>query len=232
MIYRFAICDDELSEINYLKQLVIKWANMNRFMAEVTCFPSAETFLFQYYENKSFDILLLDIEMGSINGVELAKKIRAENREVQIIFVTGYMDYITDGYDVEALHYLLKPVIENKFFNVLDRAIVKLNRNESALLLEISGESIRIPLYDIRFLEVQHNYVSIHEKDTHTVKTTLGEIEKELDNHFFRTGRSFIVNLKYVRRITKTDVYLSDGTAIPLSRGLYDAINKAIIEHF
>ena len=73
-------------------------------------FPSAESFLFDYAEQKNYDFLLLDIEMPSMNGVELAQKIRQENNAVQIIFITGYSDFMAEGYEVSALHYLMKPV--------------------------------------------------------------------------------------------------------------------------
>ena len=108
-----AICDDEQAEIDYLSTLVNQWASRKGVAIQLNEFPSAESFLFAY-EGQHTDILLLDIEMGGMDGVTLAKKIRLMNKEVQIIFVTGYMEYIADGYDVEALHYLLKPVSEEK----------------------------------------------------------------------------------------------------------------------
>ena len=86
-----------------------------------------------------------------------------------------------------------------------------------------------MPVGEIRYLDVQQNYVTVHGKLDVTVKRTLGEFEKELDERFFRLGRSYIVNLTYIRRITRTDVFLSDGIVIPLPRGQYDALNRAII---
>jgi DNA-binding LytR/AlgR family response regulator len=79
-------------------------------------------------------------------------------------------------------------------------------------------------------LEVIKNYATIHADESYTVKKTLGELERELDDGFFRVGRSFIVNLKYVRKVTKTEVILQDGASVPLSRGFYDALNRALIE--
>ena len=228
------LCDDERTEIAYLAGLVRKWAagcNVNAHLSEYT---SAESLLFAYEDDKTADILLLDIQMGAMDGVALAKELRRDNKEIQIIFVTGYMEYIADGYDVEALHYLLKPVTEEKLSAVLDKAVQKLTRNERALFVCHTGENVRIPLYEIRFLEVFHNYVTIHAQGDYIVKKTLGELERELerelDSGFFRTGRSHLVNLRYVRKTTKSEIFLMDGSAIPLSRGLFDAINRAIIE--
>jgi len=226
------ICDDEQIEISYLSSLVKKWAHEQEVAINISDYPSAESFLFAYEDDKAVDILLLDIQMGEMDGVTLAKSIRARNKEVQIIFVTGYMEYISDGYDVEALHYLIKPATEEKLTATLNRAMEKLARNDGALFINRGSESIRIPLYEIKCLEVRHNYVTIYAKEEYTVKKTLGEIEKELNDGFFRTGRSYIINLKYIRKVTKSDVYLSDGMVIPLSRGLYDSINRAMIERF
>jgi len=100
------LCDDENAEVDYLTGLVRKWAAMQELCINISDFPSAESFLFAYEDDKAVDILLLDIQMGGMDGVALAKKVRASNKEVQIIFITGYMEYIADGYDVEALHYL------------------------------------------------------------------------------------------------------------------------------
>ena len=231
-MYKLAICDDSPADTLYLQGLVSKWARKADKMIEIQTFASAEAFLFEYEEEKSFDILLLDIEMAEMDGVTLARKIRAGNQEVQIIFITGYADYIADGYEVEALHYLLKPVKEEKLFEVLERAVVKLARNERTLLLENADGTMRVPLYEIRWIEVQRNYVSIHAAEDYTMKKSLSEVETELDEGFMRTGRSFIINLKQVRRIGKTEVILADGSTVPLSRGYYEKLNRAMIERF
>lgn len=192
-------------------------------------FSSAENFLFRYAEESDYDILLLDIEMGVMDGVSMAKLLRKDNDTVQIIFITGYSDYISEGYEVAALHYLMKPVKEEKLFSVLDRAAEKLAKNEKVLNLEISGEMVRVPIYQIRYADVYGNYVTIHALTDVTVKMTLGELEKSLDERFYRVGRSAIINLTQISRVTKTEIKLNDGTAVPLPRGAYDGVNRAII---
>lgn len=226
-IYKIAICDDSEADSEYIATLVKEWAK-DRIIQIITC-PSAEAFLFNYAEEKDFDILLLDIEMGSMDGVTMAKAVRKDNETVQIVFITGYSDYIADGYDVAALHYLIKPVKKEQLWGVLDRAAERLKKNEKELLLKTSDETVVMPVREIRYLDVQQNYVTVHGKVDVTVKRTLGEFEKELDERFFRLGRSYIVNLNCVRRISKTEVILTDGSAIPLPRGQYDALNRAII---
>lgn len=193
-------------------------------------FASADAFLFRYAEDKSFDLLLLDVEMPGTDGVTLAKTVRQENEAVQIVFITGYSDYIAEGYDVAALHYLVKPVSREKLFAVLDRAWEKHRRNARCLNLELSGELVRLPLYEVRYLDVHQNYVTVHARQDYTVKRTLGEFEAQLDEGFLRVGRGMILNLKQIRRVTKKEVVLADGTALPLPRGAYEPLNRAIIE--
>ncbi|HIT17516.1 MAG TPA: response regulator transcription factor [Candidatus Caccosoma faecigallinarum] len=229
MKINFAICDDNRIDSQHVNELIKKWTRNKKYQIHIDIFQSAEAFLFHYTQNKEYDILLLDIEMKKMDGVTLARMIRKSNKSVQILFITGYSQYIAEGYDVEALHYLMKPIKEEKMFDVLDRAVTKLIQNEKHLLLKLSDEMIKIPLHEIIYIDVNRNYVTIHANKDYTLKKTLGEIEKELDEKFFRIGRSAIVNLKYITRITKTEVFLSNGFSLPLPRGIYDALNRAII---
>ena len=227
---KIAICDDSAVDRDYTAGMVEAWARDRGILLILRRFPSAEAFLFQYAEEKDWDILLLDIEMGALDGVSMAKTVRKENEAVQIVFLTGYSDYIAEGYEVAALHYLMKPIKSEKLRVVLDRAAEKRKQQDRCLNLELSGEMVRLPFYEIRYLEVRQNYVTLHAKREYTVKRTLGEFEKELDQRFFRVGRSLILNLKDVRRVTRTEVRLSDGTVLPLPRGAYEPLNRAIIE--
>lgn len=229
MNLRIAICDDSAADRDYLAGLARRWAGQRLHTVQLALYPSAESFLFAYAEDKTVQILLLDIEMGQMDGVTMARTLRKDNDGVQIVFITGYSDYIADGYEVEALHYLMKPVDEDKLFSVLDRAADKLCRNEQVLTLELSGETVRLPVYQLRYAEVQGNYVTVHAKSDYTAKMTLSELETRLDDSFFRLGRSALVNLGYVARVTKTAVTLNDGSVLPLPRGAYDRINRAII---
>lgn len=228
-IYRIAICDDEAADRAFLSSLVKKWGSAKEAAVRVREFTSAENFLFHYAENKEYDILLLDIEMGDMDGISMAKKLRQDNHTIQIVFVTGYSDYIAEGYEVEALHYLLKPLKEEKLFTVLDRAARKLSANEKVLTLTSGGEMVRFPLNQLRYAEVYRNYVTLHEISDFTLKMTLGELEKHLDSRFFRAGRSLIVNLTRISRVTRKEIYLQDGTVLPLPRGVYEKLNRAII---
>ena len=118
MSYRAAICDDSTTDAEFVGSILHQWAAERGIEVESERFASADAFLFRYAEDKSFDLLLLDVEMPGTDGVTLAKTVRQENEAVQIVFITGYSDYIAEGYDVAALHYLVKPVSREKLFAV------------------------------------------------------------------------------------------------------------------
>lgn len=229
MRYKIAICDDSDEDRQYVFDMINRWAAAEGYFVNVKMFPSAESFLFNYEDESDYDILLLDIEMGAMDGVTLAKRLRKDNETVQIIFITGFSDYISEGYEVAALHYLMKPLKEDKLCSVLNRAIDKLSKNEKVLIFETGNEIVRIPVYQIKYAEVFGNYVTIHALSELTVKMTLNELENMLDERFYRVGRSSIINLTQINRVTKSEIKMADGTAIHLPRGAYEGVNRAII---
>ena len=153
MQINIAVCDDEIQQVQYIKFLVNKWIDENNIAPTVEMFDSAENFMLSWSEKNKFDILLLDIEMDGQSGMELAREIRQSDNKLVIIFITGYTDYISDGYDVSAMHYLIKPVKENKLFEVLDKAVKTLEKQPEFLILTINREDILIPLQNIIYIE-------------------------------------------------------------------------------
>ena len=229
MDYRVFLCDDSAEDAEYLLGFVENWASKRAYALELRQFPSAEALLFAL-EDEMPDILLLDIEMHGMDGVQLARRVRERSEDAQIVFVTGYSDYIAEGYDVSALHYLMKPVNPEKLASVLDRAVARLLDRSRLLTLHTAEGVVRVPFREIVYIEARRNYVTVHAKAEYTEKKTLAAVEQELDDRFFRAGRSFILNLSHVRQVLKNEVLFSDGTKIPLSRGAYEPLNRAIIE--
>ena len=137
-----AICEDNDEQCAALRRLLDEWSLGKPFAFIIDEYISAESFLFSYPE-KTCDLLILDIEMGEINGMELAKRLREKADSLPILFVTGYSEYMNEGYEVEALHYLLKPVDKEKLFAVLDR-YVKSRRSGKEILLITDSETLRV----------------------------------------------------------------------------------------
>lgn len=229
---KIVICDDESSQIKYLQEIINIWSKNVGEIVTVKAFESAEAFLFDYEENRDIDILLLDIQMKGMSGIELAREIRKVNETLQIIFITGFTDYMAEGYDVSALHYLMKPVNEQKMIEVLDRAAARLKSSERAILLKAGSCSIRILADDIYYAEAFSHYVTLYTKDgQENFNMRISDMEKLLGEGFFRCHRSYIVGMKHVRRVSRTAMVLDNGKEIPLSRALYDAANQAFIKY-
>lgn len=232
MKLKIAICDDDTAQRAYLSDVVFSWAKRTRHLTEVKQYADAKAFLFDYSAEKDFDILLLDIEMPGMNGIELAKEIRCENASVQIVFITGYYEYFSDGFDVSALHYLIKPAEERKLCAVLDKAADHLAYRQRAVLISTADGRMKVSLADILYIESENVYIIVHTvHGDYRTRMTLGGFAGQLDETFFKVHRSFIVGLKYVRKITRSGITMINGDNVPISRGLYDDVHAALIKY-
>lgn len=231
MKLKIAICDDEQNQIEYLLGVLSSWAGKNRHVVEIRTYSSAKSFLFDWSEEKDFDILLLDIEMPEMNGVELAKMVRKENSTVQIVFITGYYEYFSDGFDVSALHYLIKPADERKLLPVLDRAVSNLNYRQRSVLLTLADGDVKVSLADICYVESENVHVVVHTTSgIYRSRISLAKFAEQLDETFMKVHRSYIVALKYIKKITRTDITMLSGDLVPISRGMYDEVHAALIK--
>lgn len=233
MMYRAAICDDNETDLNFVKNILLTYTKQQKLNIKIEQFTSAESFLFRYAEEKSFDILLLDIEMGSMDGIALAKKLRQDNAGLQIVFITGYADYMAEGYDVSALHYLMKPVNKEKLFSVLDRAVSGIQRSSRVVLLPVDGEMLRLPVEQIQFVEAfSHSVTITTEKTFYEVKISLVEMEKQLGEGFVRCHRSYLVGIKFIARLSKNEVFMDNGKILPMSRSAAPFVHKAFVAYY
>ncbi|MDU2544625.1 MAG: LytTR family DNA-binding domain-containing protein, partial [Finegoldia magna] len=185
-----AIVDDEENIRNLYRKYCEEWANINKIDLKTKLFSSGENFIFNYDENDYIDILLLDVEMKKINGVELSKRIREKNSDIQIIFISGYPEYIGYGYDVNALNFLIKPIKKEKLFELLDKATNQMNNKEKFIIVKNDGINTKISLKDIFSCISDKNYVDIFAQNkSYRVRMTLTQLLDMLDDRFFKVSR-------------------------------------------
>ena len=231
MKMKIAICDDEQNQIEYITSLVSSWSTSEEHNCEIRTFPSAEAFLFEYEDDKAYDILLLDVEMKNITGIELAKRIRKDNNRAEIVFITSHFEFVGEGYEVDELHYLIKPISADKLAQVLTKAAEKLSVEPPSVVIACEGETVKLYESDILYVESFLHYIVIHTKDKeYKIKESISAFEEKLSNDFYRIHRSYIVSLKHITRISRTSVNIGK-IEFPLSRGKYDDVNRAFIEH-
>ncbi len=231
MKYKIAICDDEQEQIEYISSIVASWCTREGHHCEIRTFASAEAFLFEYEDDKTYDILLLDVEMKNMDGIELAKRIRRDNNRAEIIFITSHFEFVGEGYEVDALHYLIKPVSADKLTQVLAKAAEKLSAEAPSVVISCEGETVKLYESVILYVESFRHYIVIHTKDKeYRLKESISAFEDKLSDDFYRSHRSYLVSLKHITRISRTSVHIG-STELPLARGRYDDINRAFIEH-
>ena len=227
-----AICDDNDDQIAELRRMLGEWSADKPFALNIDEYISGESFLFSY-PDKPCSLLLLDIEMLRLNGMELAKKLRSQGDMLPIIFITGYSEYMNEGYEVEALHYLLKPVNRETLFRVLDRYVKKYTP-ENEVLLECGEQIIHISPDQIMYCEALGKKTQVSLSDGHLLQCNMGigGVKNLFGSEFIFCHRSYLINLRYVRSIGKTEIYLDDGKVLPLSRRLYREINEKFIAFY
>ena len=226
--YNIAVCDDEKSAREYLTELIKDWASARKISVQVKPYISAEDFL---WEESLPDIAFLDIQMGGMDGMELARHIRKTCDTMELVFVTGYAEYAKDGYEVEASGYIMKPICEERLFAVLDKAIGRLSKKEQSLLIQTGETNTRILVSKIMYIEAFLHNVKVYTADgqAHETRKNISTLAEQLGEGFFRCHRSYIVSLKYISQVGKTDIIMDGDIKIPLSRRLYKEANKAFI---
>ena len=198
-----AIVDDD---VEYRRTLVAYLEHFERDKGEkfaITQFRDGEDLIAAY--DDSFDIVLLDIEMKRMDGVEAARKIRERDREVVIIFITNCAQFAINGYEVEALDYVLKPIAYFAFSERIDRAIERMKRRKSQYLKISTGKGNlqRVAVSDLYYVEV-FGHSLVYHTSTGEINTTgaIGEVESVLDpKQFFRCNKGYLVNLEHVEGI-------------------------------
>lgn len=229
-----AICDDEKVQVELLENYVNNWARLKNRKVTIEKFYTGDAFYFNWSMDKRHEILLLDIEMPGISGVELARKLRQEDEIINIIFITAITDYIGEGYDVSAINYLIKPIKEDKLYECLDRAVEKIPQKENWILIEEEGEIIKIKEKDIFYIESFSHTIEINTlNEKYTIRKNIGLMEKELNGELFlRCHRSYIVSLLHIKTISREEIELDNGDTIPLSRRRYKEVNMKFINYF
>ena len=232
---KIAICDDEANIRAYLSSLI----GAQSCPCEIVEYASAGDCL---ADHREIDLLFLDIELApdhsGLDGMALARKIRerATGTQPVIIFVTGYERYVFDAFDVGAFQYLLKPVDEEKFAQVFARAVAQIGTAKEkpgrVLTLQSANTSKTVPLDSIYYIESSNHKVELHLKEGEfACYAKIGDLELELQDQFFRIHKGYLVNLSYVAGYSKTEVTLTNGERLLLSKYKYQDFVKAYL-HF
>ena len=227
------LVDDEQLQLDYMQKVVMQAAESLDIEVDIHQYLSGESFLFALEDHPSWNLAFLDIEMAELNGMEVARIVREKAPQLELVFATAYAEYAIEGYEVQALDYLLKPINLEKISRVLTRYLEEQPEEPTYVIVDIDGLSSRLNLDNIIYVEANTGEVIVVLKDqTLNIKMSLADFEKKLDDRFVSPHRSYLVNLQFISRLLKKDVALSNGDTIPLSRRRAKDVQSSFIAYY
>ena len=214
-----AICDDRPADRAVLARTLRDILDRRRLAAELWEFSSGEALL-SAFETESFSVCFLDIFMEGISGVAVARRIRAAWPRTALVFTTTSPDYMADGFEVGAAHYLVKPFAPAAVETALDRCLFLVGEAERYVTVIVDREPRRVLLSELRYVEARNNACVLCLRVERLVTwMSLDELSSLLDDpRFLRCQRSFLVNLDFVSGLQGNDFILVDGGRVPVRR--------------
>ncbi|SHH72875.1 LytR/AlgR family response regulator transcription factor [Clostridium grantii] len=225
-----AICDDEKKELEIIYSLVSKNLTDIDQQFKINYFDEGEDLIEHMDSFKElYDIIFLDIYMKFSNGIDIAKRIREFDKECKIIFITSSKEHAIDSYDVKALHYILKPINEEKLFNAIKTAIDSLKKERKEIVITNKKGTYRVIYNEILHAESKARLVNIYLKSGKiiTFYSKLQDFFESLeDERFLKSHKSFIVNMDYITKIENASITIINDKKIPISNSNIQAIKE------
>ncbi len=226
-----AVCDDELLECISISEKIRGCMEELKIPCRVEQFYSGKELLGALGR---FDLIFLDILMDGMDGMETARRCRGLAFEKTLVFLSSSRRYVFDAYDVEAFHYLVKPVDTEKLKSVLKRAVER-ERHPSHDYIVVTSERQKRKLFldQVRYFEIRGRQIDVHEKkEVFTYYERIGGLEKQLGGKgFFRCHKSYLLNLKYVEVYNRQEAILDNGERIVIAKRRYDEFCQAILAY-
>jgi DNA-binding LytR/AlgR family response regulator len=210
------ICDDEHSCIKEIVQYLVKYCEEHNISYSYDSYDSGEEAMIS---NSTYNIAFLDVEIGSVTGLEIARKLKENNKNIIIFFITSYEKYIDDAMDLFALRFLKKPLDYSRFYSGLDKAIELINEDVVEFYLKDENKLIRLKSSEIIYIEtLNHKTKIVTISKTYYSSKLIDEWEKELTHtSFSRVHKSYILNMDYVSEYQRDHVKLTNGSIVPIS---------------
>ena len=222
-----AVVDDEEAIREQIGGFIKKW-NPD---FDISSFATGEGLL---TTGKDFDMIFLDIQMEGIGGIEAARTLRQSGVDAVVIFITGIREYVFEAFDVSAFHYLLKPIEEQKFMEVLGRAEEEARKRkgqkERQIFIRAKNRGYTLKLNSILYIESRGKKVEVHTTDMEDIiesYATMDELEGQLGGGFYRCHRGYLVNMAHIARYDSDSIFLSSGEKVYLTRKKHNEFVKA-----
>ena len=237
MKLKIAICDDEEFFLEKIKRQVENKLQHMIWQEYIIDTFSSGGELYEKIENHvDYDIYLLDINMLPIGGLEIARKIRQTNKDAFIAFITGYIDYAMEGYHVDAIRYILKDSLDEMLDECMDVIVQRIRQKNKCIWLHFMEGDRKIYLDHIVYIESNKHkllyHVELPTKEVYTMYEKLDSISQQIEtNGFLRIHKSYLVNMKYIHKMQKYEVTMSNGMVLPIPREKYKLVEQKYYEY-
>lgn len=235
---KIAICDDSPDILARLKDDLLLFCKNYAFAEplEIKSYTSGSALLDAVDAGERFHIILLDVLMPLLNGIETAAEIRRSDKVVKIVFLTSSEHFALESYDVKAFSYILKGASKEKLFAVLLDAIDEITVSaENYTLLKTKTGLVKICFQNIEYIEVIGKTIYIHltNGQIHQLYGTLTQIESVIDGNpkFIRPHRSYIVNMDYIQKLRSNEIVMVSNQRIPVSKSSYAEVKERYISY-
>ena len=227
---RIAVCDDMAADRNVILSMLHKYLDTHGHLAVIDQYISGEALLAA--DTSRYDLVILDIYMAKLTGIQVAKQLIRQNPSVQLIFCSTSNDFAAESYDVNALRYLIKPIQEEKFIAVLNN-FFHAHKNIRTLTFKVNRMDEQVYLSDILWIEADGHRCIIHTREEDIVtRTSLSQLEAQLENaNFVHPIRYALVSMAAVSTIPAEKLVLTNGDEIPISRDQRIAIKRAYTDY-
>lgn len=227
-MYRIAVCDDDKFYRDHLKSLLSSWYED----LAVDCFAGGEELLAHYLP---YDGIFLDIDMDGLNGIETGKRVRALDKDVKIIYLTAYRDYVAGAFGVHAFQYLLKPVKEKEVRHVLEEVFRYRHEEKEKTVMDFQTVKglVCLDVDDILYFEYEERTVGIVTGDgKYKMVEKIGAVGKRMEPYgFSMPHQSFVVNMLHVKNVISGQILLDSGLRIPVAQKKQKAWKKELVDY-
>ena len=225
-----AICDDDLLYMNQVKEMIEKWGKEHHEDVSIYLFNHGDA-LINSYQKSHIEVILLDIMMPLLNGMETAHEIRKNDSVVKIIFLTSSPEFALESYDVKAYSYLLKPVTYEKLEETLNECVKTFAIDPKHLILKTALGYQKIYFHEIEYAEAQNKKVHFHLRSGNFIESVdpfhFFEDQLSLEDGFFKCHRSYLVYFMNVEHFTSSEITTKSGEKIPIARAYSKAFKEA-----
>ena len=227
---KIAICDDDKRDLLQIASLLEAYRHDIKAELSYVSFQNA-TELLASMDGREYDLLMLDMLMPGVSGMQAAREIRERNSEIEIVFLTSSPEYAVESYSVRAHYYLLKPATKEKLFPILDRLMADFQRPEDTLRIKTQTSVFSLPYGKIEYIEVSAKklYFFLTDGGKREVSGSLADFERALLKRpgFMKVHRSYLVNLQWVQELRQGELMTVTGRRVPVARTAYPQVRTA-----